>query len=118
MGAPHVRQHLLHLAVPAESNTAQSLKDINILEKEFNDRLEELTTEATKIIKDCGNACDTYSKKCLASKLFFAITWNERFTEFIGIFRKTRTRFCDVIGTISLATETKIKQQLDKVEAK
>ncbi len=56
-------------------------------------RMQSLADQAAEDIKDCANACDTYSKKKLLVKVLKGPVWEGRLAEFIGRFARRRSDF-------------------------
>ncbi|KAF8581694.1 hypothetical protein K439DRAFT_202072 [Ramaria rubella] len=56
-------------------------------------RLGVLVNQTAQDIKDCANACDTYSKKKLLVKVLNGPVWEGRLVKFVGIFTQRRSEF-------------------------
>ncbi|KAI0666572.1 hypothetical protein C8Q78DRAFT_434848 [Trametes maxima] len=56
-------------------------------------RLQKLVTDTAGDIKDCANACDTYSKKKLLTKVFNSSSWDDKFKGFLTLFTERRKAF-------------------------
>ncbi|KAF9644577.1 hypothetical protein BDM02DRAFT_928516 [Thelephora ganbajun] len=56
-------------------------------------RMQELCEAVAEDIKGCANACDTYLKKKILTKIFAGPIWEGRLLEFVGVFTKRRGEF-------------------------
>ncbi|KAJ7326377.1 hypothetical protein DFH08DRAFT_941029 [Mycena albidolilacea] len=56
-------------------------------------RMQEIAKGTADDIKDCANACDTYSKKKLIVKVLKGPIWEGRLVEFVKVFSKRREQF-------------------------
>ena len=56
-------------------------------------RLQGLVEKTATDIKDCANACDTYSKKRLLVKILRGQSWETKLVGFAGVFTQRRVQF-------------------------
>ncbi|KAF8529736.1 hypothetical protein BU17DRAFT_79834 [Hysterangium stoloniferum] len=56
-------------------------------------RIQKLSEDTEKDIKQCANACDTYSKKKLLVKVLVGSVWENRFLEYLSLFVRRRQEF-------------------------
>lgn len=74
------------------------MKDVTTSEEErigpdnktLNSRTGELSQNIAKEIKSCANACDTYKKRAIFSKILMRVAWDEYFARFIRSFAKQK----------------------------
>ena len=72
-----------------------------------------LTQQTADDIKNCANACDTYSKKRLLVKVLKGFVWEARLVEFVGTFQQRKTEFEQAL-TIRIARTV---EKMDKTLA-
>lgn len=78
--------------------------------KTFTMRMEEVTVIMAEEIKNCGNACDAYSKKNALVKALMSIAWND----ILSRFSLTFTKRSDQIRTLlSIYTTQRIDKAVD-----
>ncbi|TCD67366.1 hypothetical protein EIP91_010200 [Steccherinum ochraceum] len=68
-------------------------EDVGLDGKPISARLQGLAKQTADDIKNCANACDTYSKKRLLVKVLKGYVWEERLVEFVGTFQQRKTEF-------------------------
>ncbi|KAI0633747.1 hypothetical protein C8Q77DRAFT_1157911 [Trametes polyzona] len=56
-------------------------------------RLQSLVAQSADDIKDCANACDTYSKKKLLVKVIKSSSWDDKFKSYLTLFADRRKAF-------------------------
>ena len=56
-------------------------------------RMQSLAKEAASTIKECANACDTYSKKKLVVKVLKGLIWEGKLAEFVARFYSLKHDF-------------------------
>ncbi|KAI0766856.1 hypothetical protein BD413DRAFT_567569 [Trametes elegans] len=74
-------------------------------------RMQTLLDQTTKDIKECANACDTYSKKKLIVKVLRSSSWDSKFVGFLNLFSDRREAFM-------LALNMHVGKGVDKANAK
>jgi len=65
----------------------------------IEDRMRKLLADTTKEIKDCANACNTYTKAGTVSKLLKCAIWDAIFVKFVQLFAQRRSDFKFVLTT-------------------
>lgn len=93
----------------------KSLSGEGVTAERDTSTLQELCDAATAIIKDCGNACDAYSKKPFAYKLMRSSKWDRRFAGFISQFQDMRRDFDKEISMISFMTIIQVHQNTESM---
>ena len=68
-------------------------KDVGPDGRTIEARLQGLSKKTADDIKNCANACDTYSKKRLLVKVLQGYVWEAKLVEFVGTFTQRRTEF-------------------------
>ena len=76
-------------------------------------RLEPLINAIALDIKECANACDTYSKKRLIVRVFTGSAWDETLQGYIKVFTD---RKAELNLAISLHTGVSIDSAVDKLD--
>ena len=79
----------------------------------IGERLDNLINMAAEDIKECANACDTYARKRLFTKVVKAFSWDVTLKEYIQRFsdRKAELNFA-----IAVHTGTRIDQANNKLD--
>ena len=101
------------------------LKDMKDIKKDSQDRLEDLAKDTSKDIRDCANACDTYSKKKLVVKFVKGPIWEQRLASFTVVFSERRSQFefelslrSAEVGTASYMKISDVQNSQKDIEAK
>lgn len=81
-------------------------------------RMQTLAIQATVDIKDCANACDTYSKKKLLVKVLKGPIWEGQLAEFFGRFQRCRSEFEFALAIHTASVTDCIKSTVESVDAK
>ena len=66
-------------------------------------------------IKECANACDTYSKKRLLVKVFKGAVWDETLQEYIKRFSDRKTDFNFAVSLHTGMAIDRANEKLDKL---
>lgn len=77
-----------------------------------------MAEQAAEDIKECANACDTYSKKKLLVKVLMGPAWENRLTEFLDRFTKTRSEFKMALVIHSAKTAVEIRETVNGIDQK
>ena len=77
-----------------------------------------LAEQAASDIKNCANACDTYSKKKLLVKVLMGPAWEGRLTDFLDRFTKTRSEFKLALAMFTSRNTIDIKGTLSMIDEK
>ncbi|KAJ7913942.1 hypothetical protein B0H13DRAFT_1612003 [Mycena leptocephala] len=86
----------LHLEIKQMMSVLRQLQNVRDAEANgstIEDRMGKIVRGAADDIKDCANACDTYSKKKLVVKVLKGPIWDVRLLKFVEIFAKRRSDF-------------------------
>ncbi|KAI0766998.1 hypothetical protein C8Q74DRAFT_1369868 [Fomes fomentarius] len=76
-------------------------------------RLESLIKETARDIKECANACDTYSKKRLLVKVLKSSSWDGKLKEYIQLFADRKHAF---VFAVSIHTGMAIDHANDQLD--
>ena len=74
----------------------KSIRDLDILGPNgtmIQARMQVLVNQTAQDIKDCANACDTYSKKRLLVRVLVGPAWEGKLVAFTSTFAKRRMEF-------------------------
>ncbi|KAF8589617.1 hypothetical protein K439DRAFT_1332394 [Ramaria rubella] len=71
----------------------EDIKDPQTITSDNKGRMQKLCEDMAKDIKDCANACDTYSKKKIIVKVLNGPIWEGRLAKYGGLFVKHRSDF-------------------------
>ncbi|KAJ7058048.1 hypothetical protein C8F01DRAFT_1149302 [Mycena amicta] len=81
-------------------------------------RMQELMKGTADDIKDCANACDTYTKKKLVVKILKGPVWEQKLIKFAGTFTKRRSEFefaLSIHTALGVDAANKTLSSVDKV---
>ena len=81
-------------------------------------RLQSLINTVAEDIKECANACDTYSGKRLLVKVFKGPAWDEKLSEYIQRFADHKAQFNFKISIHSGMAVDRMSDQLDTLMAR
>ncbi|THH29238.1 hypothetical protein EUX98_g4953 [Antrodiella citrinella] len=85
--------------------------------KTISSRMGGLCEKAASDIKDCANACDSYSKKRLVVKVLKGHTWEGKLVGFVGTFTQRKTDFQQALSIHTARTVDAIQVTVKAVEA-
>ncbi|KAI0061160.1 hypothetical protein BV25DRAFT_1805982 [Artomyces pyxidatus] len=74
----------------------QDVRDEKLIapdKRSIEDRMKALIQQTADDIKECSNACDTFSKKKLLAKIFQGPMWDNKFLDYVSTFSKRRSQF-------------------------
>ena len=77
-----------------------------------------LAEQAASDIKNCANACDTYSKKKLLVKVLMGAAWEGRLTDFLDRFTKIRSEFKMALAMHTARNAVDIKGVVHGIDGK
>ena len=77
-----------------------------------------LANQTAEDIKACANACDTFLKKKLLSRVVKGPVWADRLTAFIQRFTDRKGEFEFALAMHSAVALTDVKKQTSSIDAK
>lgn len=81
-------------------------------------RIQERIKQTATDIKECANACDTYSKKNLVVKVLNSSDWDDTLKKFIALFAAHRKAFIFALSIHIAVVNDDTNRKIDKVDAK
>ena len=93
------------------------LKDgsaVNRKNESISEMMGGLIEKMAKDMKDCGNACDVYTRKTAFTKIVTAPAWNNTLAAFVMVFKENRD---ELIKTLSLFTAVSLSDADSKLDA-
>ncbi|KAI0038795.1 hypothetical protein FA95DRAFT_1551039, partial [Auriscalpium vulgare] len=97
----------------------QDIRDEKVLAPDnttIEDRLKALVEKTAEDIKACSNACDTYCKKKLVSKVIQGPLWDTKLLSFVSLFEKRHTDFEFALSVHNTKTLEAMKAKLSSVD--
>lgn len=80
--------------------------------------MQSLAVKAAEEIKNCANACDTYSKKKMLVKVLKGPIWEGRLAEFITRFSQLRSDFRLALAIHTAKVTDGVKTTVDAIDEK
>lgn len=80
--------------------------------------MQSLAVRAAEEIKNCANACDTYSKKKMLVKVLKGPIWEGRLAEFITRFAQLRSDFKLALVMHTAKVTDGVKMTVDAIDEK
>ncbi|THH27677.1 hypothetical protein EUX98_g6499, partial [Antrodiella citrinella] len=81
------------IAVLIQLRDIKDPQDVGPDDRTIEARLQGLVKQTGDDVKDCANACDTYTKKRLLVKVLKGYVWETKLVGFVGTFVQRRTEF-------------------------
>ena len=80
--------------------------------------MQTLCEKAASDIKDCANACDSYSKKRLVVKVLKGHTWETKLVGFVSTFTTRKADFQQALAIHTARTVDAIQTMVQGIDAK
>ena len=80
--------------------------------------MQSIALQTARDIKDCANACDTYSKKKLLVKVLKGPVWAEKLGGFVAVFAERKHEFQLALAIHNANSLTDVKTQNIDIQTK